>query len=495
MIEIQCTSCHTRYRIDERVLPPDSPTFKCSRCGHVFTTDPLTAKKAGPSPTVSPKPRSSNPRTPKPDSTASPAESVPSPTAAPPRSEASEPLPLVVAKPLPLTPEAKSAPIKPYIRNPRPATFSPSPEPAPQKEEPEPSTPVDTFAVARMKASMNTPPVSPKALDDWEPRHHVPKAIAGDETPQLQPQAEPAEGPEAAPSRDVPTGRADEEGTLEFDFNEDTDPELGTEPPDDDLATSPKSWSVGEETLESPVRQPAEFVRDEPDLRASRSEIGSMGRGASAPHADIAPIQRSALPDERAYIERAALRSARTFVGLFFVVALVFAALTLVTVALPSASAELLRRMPIIGPAFVQPTPLENLVSVSDVQSNYQTVKGGHQALVLTGVVKNNATLPLHTIQIGVRLLDAAQHEVASFAVYVGTTLSPRMIGEMTPHELEFLQKLDPQKTFVLEPGHAAPFLMVFIDPPRDAGHFAVAVSNVQPPAVEKSQQQASTRD
>src|SRR5580658_9421637 len=44
MIEIQCTSCHTRYRIDERVLPEDTPTFKCSRCGHVFTADPLALR-------------------------------------------------------------------------------------------------------------------------------------------------------------------------------------------------------------------------------------------------------------------------------------------------------------------------------------------------------------------------------------------------------------------------------------------------------------------
>jgi predicted Zn finger-like uncharacterized protein len=40
MIEVQCTSCHTRYRIDEQVLPEGTPTFKCSRCGHVFSVDP-----------------------------------------------------------------------------------------------------------------------------------------------------------------------------------------------------------------------------------------------------------------------------------------------------------------------------------------------------------------------------------------------------------------------------------------------------------------------
>jgi hypothetical protein len=193
-------------------------------------------------------------------------------------------------------------------------------------------------------------------------------------------------------------------------------------------------------------------------------------------------------------MERAGLRSARSFIGLFFVVAVMFVVLTMVIYGIPSASAELARRIPVIGQEFVQPALLENLVSVSNVQSSYQAVKGGHSALVLTGVVTNKAAVTLHTVQIGVRLLDGAQREVASSAVYCGTTLSPRMIGEMTPHELEFLQKLDPQKTFALDPGHTAPFTMVFSDPPRNLNHFAVAVSKAEPPVAVQSAQQASVR-
>src|SRR5260370_6657551 len=52
MTEIQGTRCHTRYRIDERVLPDDTPTFKCSRCGHVFNADPVPAKQRTPAPTA-----------------------------------------------------------------------------------------------------------------------------------------------------------------------------------------------------------------------------------------------------------------------------------------------------------------------------------------------------------------------------------------------------------------------------------------------------------
>ena len=48
MVEIQCTSCLTRYRIEPSVLPAERPTFKCSRCGHVFSADPRRAKSSPP---------------------------------------------------------------------------------------------------------------------------------------------------------------------------------------------------------------------------------------------------------------------------------------------------------------------------------------------------------------------------------------------------------------------------------------------------------------
>src|SRR5215471_96339 len=93
MIEIQCPSCQTRYRIDENVLPQDSPTFKCSRCGHVFSGDPRLSTE----PAAAAKPRP--PRTPQPQDpafaqAASPTQSQtrggPSPgPAAAPRAEAS----------------------------------------------------------------------------------------------------------------------------------------------------------------------------------------------------------------------------------------------------------------------------------------------------------------------------------------------------------------------------------------------------------------------
>ena len=310
-----------------------------------------------------------------------------------------------------------------------------------------------------------------------------PAVAAQPPSPQPQPPL-PAPGPSRIAKNTEPE---DEGENLEFDFSDERQPEMGEDSsPEDDAPSSPRRWSVGEEEAETPPARPSRFGSGELDPEFSRGEPAPIGRGTIPQYAAMAPIEQDEpLPDERAFIERAELRSARSFLGLFLIVAMVFLVLTGVIHGIPSASADLLRRVPMIGPEFEQPATLENQVSVSDVQSSYQTVKSGRVALVVTGVVKNNSALPFHTVQIGVRLLDDAQRELASSAVYCGTTLSSRMIGEMTPHELEFLQKLEPQKAFVLEPGHAAPFLMVFIDPPREVRHLAVAVAKAEPAAAQ----------
>jgi predicted Zn finger-like uncharacterized protein len=469
MIEIQCTSCHTRYRIDERVLPADSPTFKCSRCGHVFTSDPMAAKSTPATEPAPPlKPASSRVPTPPkaPEQTSVP--DAPKPEAAPTRAEpiASAPKPeavLQTPKPPPFE-ESKPTPIRPYIRNQRPAMRDRS-EPAPAANPPRPQS-----ATSPSQSRPSSQADKPDAFDRPIDRH--------------------GEG-------------EDDRENLAFDFNE--MPELGPEPGDDDSARGPEKWSVGDEAPEeqSPPTSPREsglgriepaerfvrtepapaFNRGEPDPGFSRGEPAPIGRGTIPQYAGIPRVQRSPLPDDAAFIERSEFHSARSFLGLFFAMALVFVIITLVIYGIPTASASLLRRMPVIGPQFENPATLESMVTVSDVQSSYQKIKDGHRALVLTGVAKNTSELPLHMVRVEVRLLDSTAKEIVASEVYCGTTLAPRMIGEMTPHELEFLQKLDPQKSFTLEAGHAAPFLMVFVDPPSNVSRFAVAISKAIPSA------------
>jgi hypothetical protein len=97
--------------------------------------------------------------------------------------------------------------------------------------------------------------------------------------------------------------------------------------------------------------------------------------------------------------------------------------------------------------------------------------------LVVTGIAENVGGHSLHAVQIAANLRDAAQHSIASRAVYCGNNLSATMVAQMTPHELEFFQKLDPPKTFSLDPSATSPFVIVFVDPPSMVNGFDVSVA------------------
>src|SRR5579863_2902153 len=214
MVEIQCSSCHTRYRIDERVLPPETPTFKCSRCGHVFTTDPLTAKKVT---TEAPaRPQASRPAASRSEPKVAPPSSSPSsssspawPTASKPEAASEPRKPAVPDEPSPFAKaaaeqESKPAPIKPYIRNQRPTVFDRAPEPPAPKSAADFADEIDSDAVAMMKASVEEPKPAavaepPRKADPQPLRQPEPAALREPEGLTRKP-----EPPRAAP----PSSRA-----------------------------------------------------------------------------------------------------------------------------------------------------------------------------------------------------------------------------------------------------------------------------------------------
>jgi hypothetical protein len=177
---------------------------------------------------------------------------------------------------------------------------------------------------------------------------------------------------------------------------------------------------------------------------------------------------------------------------MFFVVAVAFVAASALVASEPVASARLLGQTPRIGNYFARPIVPAMLVALHDVHTEYRTLKGGQVALVITGTAQNVGTTPLHLVQINADLLGDGAHPVASLAVYCGNELSAKMLGEMTPREIEFSQGLSPQKSFAMERSGAAAFLMVFINPPAHAGNVRLSVSKAvaadpEPPTARRS--------
>ena len=477
MIEIQCTSCHTRYRIDERVLPDDTPTFKCSRCGHVFNADPVPAKVRKPAPEA-------------------------------PENEPQQPQTIRPARP---RPSALKSPVESDVvkrtdaRTDARPTVAPKPEVRAQRSEPEQPerakrpTPAAAPAPPRPAPAAAAPAQRPAPAAAAPPHRPAPAAAAPaqSEVRKQKSRSEPKE-----PESDDPLNRTfgdrdqkDDTGeNLRFDFSDER-AQSGDTPPERELERPEPhdgGWQVGEtpEDFErAPKRQAPSMMTDDdepaprpkPQVRRMaaplEAELPRFATPPAQPKSSAFQMGRADDDDSAESAFTGATHSSGAFLALFFFVAIAFLGTSALICGEPAASARILGAAPQIGGYFARPIVPAMLVALHDVHSQYYALKGGHVALVITGTAQNVGPRPLHLVGIDANLLGASPHPVAIQSVYCGNELSAKMLGEMTPREIEFSQALSPPKTFVMEPAASAPFLMVFIDPPAGAGKIRISVS------------------
>lgn len=430
MIEIQCTSCHTRYRIDERVLPDETPTFKCSRCGHVFNAEPVAARPRKPPVRAVEKPRS--------EATPPPMERDPEPE-----------------------PEARPEP---------PVETRQQPEPAPE--------PVAEETVHSSEAPARAAEPEENPLDRTFSREQPEDMTAG-ENLSFDFASEPNPG----------AGQSEAEGdNEEHQTHSDDHWEVGEAPEDTPGQREtirhempPEPEPPARPVFKSPPpprvvrREPAGEEFDRPQFSAPRPEP------EEAPHA---PLPGAEIPEEVAYFAASKpAHSAVWFLGLFALIAGIFATASLAIHMEPAAAARMLSQAPRVGSNFQRPMVPATLVALHDVHADYQQVKGGQNALLISGTAENVGGTPLHAVLLAVDLLDDSGKQMASVAAFCGNGLTTRMVGEMTPREIEFLQRLDPQKNFAVDPSHSTPFLLVFIDPPRKIANLRIQVAKAVAPA------------
>ncbi len=450
MIEVQCPSCQTRYRIDESVLPQDSPTFKCSRCGHVFNSDPRLARKP---PIPKPKPAPAPAAKPPPPRQSAPEPPLPPPAqpAIPQRTGVSAELPFEESEP----PVASSS--SAGLQTPRSAPPPQTGDSAASRNPEQAQTPPRAAAtIPRQDYALAPPPPPPSPL---RPR---PASAAA---------ARSARPPSAA-EHDNPLARsfADEEPrtaeNLSFDFSEAEEQHQQGE------ANEPEDryerWQVGDPDTE-PVQEPP-LTPEMSRYQARRAAIAQANRGMEKP---------SPAPQTE---ERERVRSSSFFLGLMALIVIGFAFLTFILGFSTSFSRELLSQLPVIGGEFTAAAPpRQSPISLSDVHAEYRVLDSHRRALIVSGVAENHGDAPLHTIQLGVSLVDGDQRPVLSQAVFCGELVSPKIVSQMTPHELQFFQKLAPPKNFLLKSGDSTPFFVMFINPPPIVANFQVSILKAEP--------------
>lgn len=276
---------------------------------------------------------------------------------------------------------------------------------------------------------------APPAFDVSEPEERFTLGTEGDAaTPAPHPGAAPkAPAPPAAPLRAAAS--------------------RGTPPPADEVAAGDDLGmaAAGEEELE-----------EEDDLSGGEEEEAPRPR----------PPRRRARPAR----EGASLGALFVFLGL---VVAGYAVLTRALFASPALCDRLVGRLPLVG-TFGDDRLLTRKVALSDVTGSYQRIKDGKDVFVITGKAINTAPVALHGVQITGTLYSQAGQTLDDKTIYCGNVVSTKVLKDLTPRELSILQKLSPPKQFVIEPGESSTFVIVFMDPPRQAAQFVARVAAAQ---------------
>ncbi len=461
MIEVQCTSCHTRYRIDEQVLPEGVPTFKCSRCGHVFTFEPRKSRLDTQGETAASK------RTPVAGPSTEPSAAG---TAEP---EATEPAGSVGVRESRFHEEsvatsaqdvADPGRINKSARFQSEPTKSEAPARKPQPEAPGLASPGPRDEPQAPQGSGTSQPSSSPQLAAEQAREFYSRLFTGKD-----PNASPGEN-------------------LSFDF-----PEAEEEPVPDPPRLTRRARGQESTPRLAPAEAPQWQVGDEELLPKVTPSIASgpfsekhitrpSRRRTRKEENEPAFSDDDEFTDEEAPVyNRRITHSARFFVLLMFLIGAGFAGLTLAIHNSPGTSSAVLGYLPLIGDRFVLAATPAKLVALRDVNAAYQENKEGHKAVVISGTAENVGTASLRIVQLTAALRDSQRRSLAAQAVYCGNNVSPGMISQMTPHEIDFFQKLEPAKTFALEPAGSCRFVAVFTNPPAAAKAYDVSVSQAVP--------------
>ena len=376
-IEVQCTSCHTRYRIDEQVLPKDTPTFKCSRCGHVFTLEPRGAKRVEVNAEAPKAPERTAERTPPPESFAAELRS------------------------------SRAGAVKRFSAD-TGAEIEPSTSELAIKrpEPPRPQQPIRNVTPPRPAAPPPvTPRVAPVAPPPPAPAAAAPKA------PQARPPAPstPREADDDLMSRPFHRDYAEdvvEPENLAFDFNRDADEPDALEHEDagdahDQFAGESPQWEVGDPDAadEREYAPPRQSRTQRSAARPTTPRFASAGSRAGKTRKEQEAEFEEDFPDEEnaPVYNRRVTRSARFFIALFAMIIVGYGLMTLVIRNSPAVAAELLSHLPVVGERFELLVTPARMVALRDVHSGYIRTRDGHTALLITGSAENVG--PIHSTQ------------------------------------------------------------------------------------------------
>jgi len=298
-------------------------------------------------------------------------------------------------------------------KNPAPSAAAVPPEPADQE----------------LSFSFTAAP-SPSAETQEAPKPHVETPAAVSETPELEnPPADrwslnpaPADSPADAPFTMAPA-------------TENQQPEK--------IVDIPKNFAADERTFAAPQLNDN---RDNP-----------------------APILAMA-----SYVDQRA--SIRPYLSLFGLLLIGFSLLAAMTYAKPAAMENLVKKIPFVGATVLKNNHLRDGVLLQSLRTGYQSIQGNREVLVVTGVAVNQNPVVIREVKVTGKVFNNEGKELEKQTIWIGNTISPKIIRGMTAEDIPHLQDLKPLKSFELPPGDSITFTVVFLKPAKQAKDFSLEV-------------------
>lgn len=174
------------------------------------------------------------------------------------------------------------------------------------------------------------------------------------------------------------------------------------------------------------------------------------------------------------YVDQRA--SIRPYLSLFGLLLIGFSLLAAMTHAKPAAMENLVKKIPFVGATVLKNNHLKDGVLLRSVRTGYQNIHGDREVLVLTGVAFNQNPVVIREVKVTGKVFNLEGKELEKQTIWIGNTISPKIIRGMTAEDIPHLQDLKPLKSFELPPGDSIAFTMVFLKPAKQGKDFSLEV-------------------
>lgn len=174
------------------------------------------------------------------------------------------------------------------------------------------------------------------------------------------------------------------------------------------------------------------------------------------------------------YIDQRA--SIRPFMTLFGLLVIGFTLVTVISYAHPQASEKVIKQIPLVGSSVLKNEHLKEGIVIQSLRSDYQTIQGNREVFLITGVAINQNPVVVREIRLSGTAYSDAGKELERQTIWLGNTISPKIIRGMTSEDIPPLQSLKPLRSFEIPPGDSIPFTIVFMKSVKSAKEFSCEV-------------------